>query len=124
MANAIHMCLNVADAERSAEWYEETLGFEYSWEFTTEDGTTRNLYVAGDDGFELQLADEEGVDEFDEGTAWDHIALAVDDVDGLVAGIDDQWVAEEPSDQPAAGARTAFLEDPDGHDVELIEPLE
>jgi lactoylglutathione lyase len=31
---------------------------------------------------------------------------------------------KEPGDQPAAGARTAFVEDPDGHVVELIEPLD
>jgi lactoylglutathione lyase len=31
---------------------------------------------------------------------------------------------QEPGDQPAAGARTAFIEDPDGHVVELVQPLE
>jgi len=30
---------------------------------------------------------------------------------------------KEPGDQPEAGARTAFVKDPDGHAVELIEPL-
>jgi lactoylglutathione lyase len=118
------MCLKVADADRSAAWYRENLGLEDSWEFTSADGSTRNVYVAGENGFELQLSDTDGQDTFDEGTAWDHIAFGVDDVDALVESVDDQWVAEEASDQPAAGARTAFLEDPDGHDVELIEPLE
>ncbi len=120
----IHVCLNVADAERAADWYAENLGFERSWEFTTPDGDTRNLYVADGNGVELQLADTEGADEFEEGTAYDHLAVSVDDVDAAFERIDHHGVVKEPADQPAAGARTAFLKDPDGHTVELVQPLE
>lgn len=120
----LHTCLNVADAERAAEWYVEQLGFERSWEFTTEDGTTRNVYVAADNGTELQLSETEGETEFDAGTAWDHVAISVSDVDRTFEEIDHFGVVKEPGDQPAAGARTAFVEDPDGHHVELVQPLE
>jgi len=120
--DAIHVCLNVSDADRLAEWYEEQLDFEYSWEFTS-DGT-RNVYVADGNGFEIQLSDTDGETEFDAGTAWDHLALVVDDVDEAFERIENHGVVEVPSDQPAAGARTAFIEDPDGHVVELVEPLE
>jgi lactoylglutathione lyase len=122
--DAIHVCLNVADADRTAQWYVEQLGFEESWEFTTEDGQTRNVYVADGNGFELQLSDTEGRDEFDPGTAWDHIAVTVDDVDAAFEDVDDHGVVQEPADNDPAGARTAFVEDPDGHVVELVEPLE
>jgi len=120
----IHVCLNVADAERAADWYESELGFERSWEFTTPDGDTRNLYVADEDGVEIQLSDTDGEESFEAGTAWDHLAIGVDDVDAAFERIDDHGVVSEPADQPAAGARTAFIEDPDGHVVELVEPLE
>jgi len=120
----IHVCLDVADAEEAADWYAENLGFERSWEFTTPDGDTRNVYVADDDGVELQLSDTDGEDTFEEGTAYDHFAVKVDDVDAAFERIDDHGVVSEPSDQPAAGARTAFLRDPDGHTVELVQPLE
>ncbi|QZP37895.1 VOC family protein [Halobaculum magnesiiphilum] len=120
----IHVCLNVADAERAADWYADNLGFERSWEFTTPDGDTRNLYVADGNGVELQLSDTEGADEFEEGTAYDHFAVKVDDVDAAFERIDNHGVVEEPGDQPEAGARTAFLKDPDGHTVELVQPLE
>ncbi|MES3517941.1 MAG: VOC family protein [Natronomonas sp.] len=120
----LHTCLNVADADRSVEWYTENLDFEFSWSFEAEDGETVNKYVADDDGVEIQLSDTEGVDPAEEGDLWDHIAVGVEDVDAAFEEIDHFGVIKEPGDQPAAGARTAFVEDPDGHAVELIEPLE
>lgn len=119
----IHTCLNVADAERSVAFYTEELGFEESWSFTTEDGRTQNRYVAADNGVELQLSETDGESDFEQGTAWDHVALGVEDVDATFERIDHFGVVQEPADQPAAGARTAFVEDPDGHVVELVQPL-
>jgi len=122
--DALHVCLNVSDADELAQWYKDNLGFEDSWAFTSEDGETRNVYVADDNGFELQLSDTEGNEEFEPGTAFDHFAVHTEDVDAAFEEIDDHGVVKEPGDQPAAGARTAFIEDPDGHVIELIEPLE
>ena len=119
----LHTCMNVSDADELADWYVEQLDFERSWEFTSEDGQTRNVYVADDNGIEIQLSDTEGDDEFEAGTAWDHLALAVESVDETFEAIDHHGVVKEPGDQPEAGARTAFVKDPDGHAVELIEPL-
>jgi lactoylglutathione lyase len=121
--DVIHVCLNVSDADRLADWYVEQLGFERTWEFTTPDGDTRNVYVGDGNGIELQLSDTEGEADLEAGTAWDHVAFGVPDVDAAFADIDNHGVVQEPSDQPAAGARTAFIEDPDGHVVELVEPL-
>ena len=122
--DALHVCLNVSDADELAQWYTDNLGFEDSWEFTSDDGQTRNVYVADGNGFELQLSDTEGEDDFEAGTAWDHFAVHVPDVDAAFEDIDHHGVVKEPADQPAAGARTAFVEDPDGHVIELIEPME
>lgn len=119
--HVLHTCLNVSDVEQSIAFYEQ-FGFEESWGF--ESGDTVNRYVADDDGVELQLSETEGETEFDQGTAWDHIAFAVDDVDATVEEVDHYGVVKEPGPQPAAGAYTAFVEDPDGHHVELIEPLD
>ncbi|MFB6165565.1 MAG: VOC family protein [Haloarculaceae archaeon] len=119
----LHTCMNVSDADELADWYVEELGFERSWEFTSEDGQTRNVYVADDSGVEIQLSDTDGEDDFEYGTGWDHLAIGVEDVDETFAQIDHYGVVQEPGDQPAAGARTAFVEDPDGHVIELIQPL-
>jgi len=120
----LHTCMNVSDADELADWYVDQLDFERSWEFTSEDGETRNVYVADENGVEIQLSDTEGDDEFEAGTEWDHLAVKVEDVDAAFAEIDNYGVEKEPADQPAAGARTAFIKDPDGHVVELIEPLD
>jgi len=119
----LHTCLNVADAETAADWYVGELGFERSWEFTTADGDTHNVYVADENGVEFQLSDTEGHTPGERGDRIDHVAVAVDDVDAAVERIDHGGVVKEPGDQPNAGARTAFLKDPDGHHVELVEPL-
>lgn len=118
----IHVRLNVADAEESAQWYVDELGFERSWEFSSDDA--RHVYVADGNGFEIQLTDAEGVDVVSEADQVDHLAVGVDDCDEAFEEIENHGVVKEPGDQPAAGARTAFIEDPDGHVVELVEPLE
>lgn len=120
----IHTCLNVEDVDRAVEFYTTQLGFEETWDFESADGNTTNRYVAGDGGVELQLSESEGQDDFSAGGLWDHVAMKVDDVDEAFAAIDDPDVVSEPGDQPPAGARTAMIRDPDGHVVELVEPME
>ncbi|WP_299233418.1 VOC family protein [Natronomonas sp.] len=120
----LHTCLNVSDVDRSVEWYTEQLGFEESWGFETPDGETVNRYVADGNGVELQLSDTEGASPADPGDLFDHVAVLVDDVDSAFEEIENHGVRDEPGDQPAAGARTAFIKDPDGHVVELVEALE
>jgi lactoylglutathione lyase len=121
--DALHVCLNVADADQAANWYVDQLGFERTWEFTTADGGTRNTYVADGNGFELQLSDTEDQSPAP-GTAWDHLAVHVEDVDDAFEDIENYGVVQAPADNDEAGARTAFIEDPDGHVVELVTPLE
>lgn len=119
----LHTCLNVSDAERAVEFYTSQLGFEETWSFESADGRTTNRYVAGDGGVELQLSETEGQDAPSAGELWDHVALEVEDVDAAFGAIDDPDVVDGPSDQPPAGARTAKICDPDGHVVELVQPL-
>ena len=118
----IHVCLNVADGERAVEWYTEELGFEESWSF--ESGDTTNYYVAADNGVEIQLADTAGETPDEIGTAWDHLAVLVDDCDAAFERVENHGVVQEPADNDAAGSRTAFIRDPDGHVVELVQPLD
>ena len=119
----LHVCLNVADADRAEDWYVDQLGFERTREFTTADGTTRNVYLAADNGAEIQLSETEGETDLEAGTLYDHVAISVGSVDDTIEAMDHYGIVREPVDLPEAGARIAFVKDPDGHHVELIEPL-
>lgn len=120
----IHTCLNVTDVDRAVEFYTTQLGFEKTWSFESADGRTTNRYVVGDSGVELQLSETDGVDALSDGDQWDHVAIKVSDVDAAFDAIENPDVVKEPADQPPAGARTAMVRDPDGHVVELVQPLE
>lgn len=118
----IHANLAVTDLDRSIAFYTEQLGFEETWGFES-DGTVHR-YVAADNGVELQLTESpDRDDDIDQGDGFQHLAVKVEDVDAAFEQIDHHGVVEEPGDQPAAGARTAFVLDPDGYTIELVEPL-
>ncbi len=122
----LHVCLNATDAGALADWYTANLDFDRSWEFTVEndDGdAVHNVYVADEEGVELQFSDTEGEAPTEPGDAWDHFAIEVDDVDTAVAEMDHHGIVREPADYEAPEVRAAFVEDPDGHVIELIGPM-
>jgi lactoylglutathione lyase len=120
--DVIHLRLFVANADASADWYVEQLGLDRAWEFSS--GDQRHVYVADGDGFELQLTETDGEGVVAEAETVDHVAFGVEDVDAAFEDIENHGVVKEPGDQPEAGARTAFVEDPDGNVVELVQPLD
>lgn len=84
-----------------------------------------NVFMAlpGEDP-RLELTYNHGVDSYDLGTGYNHIALLVDDLDGALerlagAGIDPEKAPYRPGGR-TEGHRIAFVRDPDGYRVELI----
>ena len=124
--DVIHAALWVEDIDRTLAFYRDALGLAETDEFVGGDGAT-NVYLAGGDGAELQFkhyADRPNAPV--EPAGIDHVALRVDDTDGTV----ERLVAETgcpvrrgPLTSEGANARVAFVEDPDGYGVELVEPL-
>lgn len=119
----IHTCMNVSDGDWIANWYVEELGFEEAWEFTTPDQETRNIYLADEEGHELQLSDSIEVSPDEPGTAWDHIAIEVANVDETFETVDNHGVVQEPTNYDSIDVRVAFIRDPDGRVVELVEEM-
>lgn len=119
-----HTALWVSDLDATTAFYEDVLGLEYDREFTL-DGVL-NYYVGSEEGAELQFKyDPDGSPEIDPGTL-DHLAVTVDDTDAefeRIVEAADPPVVTEPTTVEQAGARVAFIEDPDGYVVELVEVL-
>ena len=124
--DVIHTALRVSDLDETTEFYEGVLGLDYDRQFTL-DGVV-NYYVGGESGAELQFKydpDAPG-DETVTVDGLDHVALGVDDTDAAfdrVVDAADPPVVQAPTDVPEAGARVAFVEDPDGYVVELVGPM-
>lgn len=125
----IHTAIWVSDLEATKAFYMDGLGFEHQLDFewpADGDDSVYNLYVGHDNGAEIQFRYDPERTEAIEPTGIDHIALGVDDVDAEFDRIVDETgcpVVSEPATVDPAGTRVAFLEDPDGYVVELVEDL-
>lgn len=123
--NVIHSAIWVSDLEESLEFYTEVLDLERTRSFESGDGA-QNVFVAGDSAVELQLKyDPER--ERPEPAGIDHVAIEVDDTDAEVERICEDLgytLRRGPLSSTGANARVAFIEDPDGYGVELVEEFE
>ena len=124
----LHTMLRVGDLQRSIDFYTKTIGMallrtterpdqQYTLAFVAFGGGNKNGEA------ELELTYNHGVSEYDLGTAYGHIALGVDNVAETCERIRAAGgkITREPG--PVKGGTTviAFVEDPDGYKVELIE---
>jgi len=120
--------LRVGEMQRSISFYTEMLGMELLRTTDRPDQKYTLAFVAygggnANGGAELELTYNYGTDAYDLGSAYGHIALGVDDVTATCARIRDAGgkISREPG--PIKGGKTmiAFVEDPDGYKIELIE---
>src|SRR5215207_480479 len=122
MPELIHTCYRIGDINRSVAFYEK-LGFEELRRMPIRDEAINVFMGLPGDGARLELTYNHGVDSYELGTGYNHIALSVDDLDATLerlaeAGIDPE---KPPYSVRAGGSRIAFVRDPDGYRVELIE---
>ncbi len=126
----LHTMLRVGNLERSIKFYTELLGMKL---LRTTDRPDKGYTLAfvgygnNPEHAELELTYNHGVDSYELGTAYGHIALGVPNVHaacevirqngGAVGGV----ITREPG--PVKGGTTviAFVADPDGYKIELIE---
>jgi lactoylglutathione lyase len=118
----VHTCYRITDPERSIAFY-EALGFEKRRELPIRDEAI-NIFMGlpGDDD-RLELTYNFGVDSYELGTGYGHVALTVDDLDGTLEQLAGQGIEPERSPYTVreGGSRLCFVSDPDGYRVELIE---
>ncbi len=120
--------LRVGDMQRSVDFYTRMLGMrvlrtrdvpEYKYSLTFLGYGNGNA----DGGAELELTYNYGVAAYEQGTAFGHLALGVPDVAGACQRIKDAGGKVTREAGPVKGGTTviAFVEDPDGYKIELIQ---
>src|SRR3712207_7197974 len=77
----IHTCYRIGEIDRSVAFY-EALGFEELWRMPIRDEAINVFMGLPGDGARLELTYNHGVDSYDLGTGYNHIAVTVDDLDG------------------------------------------
>ena len=126
MASYLHTMLRITDPDRSRAFY-EALGMEFRRELPIvrngELEATNYFFGIPDQDEELELTLNHDGRDYDLGTGYGHVALAVDDLDETLASLKEQGI--EPEREPyrvrEGGSLICFVQDPDGYRVELID---
>jgi len=122
----LHTMLRVGDLQRSIDFYTRVLGMkllrtrdvpdhEYSLAFLGFDSNPAQA--------EIELTYNYGVDRYEMGTAYGHIAIQVEDAAAACARIKAAGGTVTREAGPVKGGTTviAFVQDPDGYKIELIQ---
>ena len=122
MPALIHTCYRIGDIDRSVAFY-EALGFEERRRLPIRDEAVNVFMGLPGDGARLELTYNHGVDSYDLGTGYNHIAITAEDLDATLERLAAQGIEPEkpPYTVREGGSRLCFVRDPDGYRIELIE---
>ena len=122
----LHTMLRVGDLQRSIAFYTQVLGMQLLRQKEYPRGRFTLAFLGYGPESEqtvLELTHNWDTSSYQHGDGYGHIALGVDDIHTTCAGITDQGgrVVREPGPMKHGSTVIAFVEDPDGYKVELIE---
>ena len=122
----LHTMIRVGDLDKSLAFYTEVLGMRLLRRNDYPEGKFTLAFVGYQeeaDGPVLELTHNWGVEKYEIGTGYGHIALAVDDAHGACAEIKARGgkVTREAGPMKGGTRVIAFVEDPDGYKIELIQ---
>jgi len=118
----IHTCYRIGEIDRSVAFY-EALGFEEIGRLPIREEAINVFMGLPGDGARLELTYNFGVDSYELGTGYNHIAVTVSDLDEVLPRLAEQGIEPEkpPYTVSDGGSRLCFVRDPDGYRIELIE---
>lgn len=121
----LHTMLRVGDLDKSIAFYTDVLGMTELRRKDYPDGEFTLAFVGYGDEEEntvLELTYNWGVDQYDLGNAYGHIAIEVDDVYDACEKMKQTGgkIIRDAGPMNAGSTIIAFLEDPDGYQIELI----
>jgi len=122
----LHTMLRVGDLDRSVKFYTEVLGMKLLRTTDRPDQKYSLAFVGYDDEDKtavLELTYNYGVERYELGTAYGHVALAVPDAARACEEVKKRGgkVTREAGPVKGGTAVIAFVEDPDGYKIELIQ---
>ena len=123
----LHTMFRVTDLERSLRFYREGLGFELVSRRDHPEGrfTLAFLRAPGDgpEGPMLELTHNWGVTAYQRGDAFGHVAYRVESIAAVQARLRERgWdLSWGPGKTPDGRRSMAFVDDPDGYELELLE---
>ena len=122
----LHTMLRVGDLDRALRFYTEVLGMRLLRRTDYPEGRFTLAFVGYQDeaaGAVLELTHNWGVAHYDNGTGYGHIAVEVDDARAACAEIRRRGgtVTREAGPMKHSTTVIAFVEDPDGYKIELIQ---
>lgn len=121
----LHTMIRTGDLERSIAFYTEVLGMKLLSRQDYPQGSFTLAFVGYQDkmqGSVIELTYNWGVDRYDLGNGFGHIAIEVDDVYQATAEIERRGgkILRPAGPMNAGSTIIAFVEDPDGYQIELI----
>jgi len=122
----LHTMLRVGDLDKSLAFYTGVLGMHLLRRNDYPEGKFTLAFVGFQDekdGAVIELTYNWGVDRYQIGTGFGHVALAVEDVYAACDAIRQRGgkVVREAGPMKGGSSVIAFVEDPDGYKIELIE---
>ena len=120
----LHTCYRITDIDRSVAFY-RALGFEEVRRMPIRDEAINVFLNQPGDGSEprLELTYNFGVEQYEIGTGYGHIAITAPNLDETLAQLAAQGIEPErpPYTIRDGGHRLCFVRDPDGYRIELVE---
>lgn len=126
----LHTMLRVGDMQRAIDFYTQVMGMKL---LRTTDRPEQKYslafvgYASNPEQAELELTYNYGVDKYELGTAYGHIALGVTDIYAICEQIRAEAekyggkITREPGPVMGGSTLIAFVTDPDGYKIELIQ---
>ncbi|PUE24105.1 lactoylglutathione lyase [Limnohabitans sp. JirII-29] len=125
----LHTMLRVGDMQRSIDFYTQAMGMQLLRTTQRPDQHYDLAFVGyggNPDQAEIELTYNYGVTSYDLGTAYGHIAIGVSDIRATCDKIRQAGgtITREPGAVKGGNTMIAFVQDPDGYKIELIERAE